>query len=286
MKTSKLLLLATLIMAMALPANAVEICLQPCDDCRLTGGGVDEEFATAQSLDNDRAAFGGQAGANTALQPQPKGEWTHHQQKGPSGSFTFHGGTASFPPGSEIIDIRCSDPGGCKPSGDPPSPAKQVDFDGIGTFKNMGKHDRDPNWLFDGANAKLDPKGKDEKGFGGTFHYFEVNADDTGEPGNKNLDATTDPKICPPYGFGEKGDLPLADCNCADFYRITIYNGVDAADVDWLDDENIDLNSLNQVDVIYEFYGYIDGGNLQIHRLTGYDLVSLNELAASWLEGV
>ena len=82
---------------------------------------------------------GGQAGANTGQQPQPKGEWTHTQKNGPAGSFTFHAGTASSPLGSEIDVIRCSDPGGCKPSGDPPSPARQLDFDGIGTFKNIGK---------------------------------------------------------------------------------------------------------------------------------------------------
>jgi hypothetical protein len=254
---------------------------KPCggEGCRLTGGGV-----TAEDPDGDCATFGGQAGANTALPPQPKGEWTHTQQKGPHGSFTFHGGTASSPAGSEIIEIRCSDPGGCKPSGDPPSPAKQLDFDGVGTFKNFGTKDRAPIWLFPGANAKCSSQGGKFR-FDGTFHYFQVNADDLGEPGNKNLDAASDPQTCPPNGFGEKGDLPLADCNCADFYRITIYDGVDVTDVVWIDGK-IDINSLNTTDVIYEFHGYIDGGNLQIHHLTGYDLVSLEELAASWLEGV
>ena len=90
----------------------------------------------------DRAQFGGQAGANTALPPQPAGEWTHHQQTGPSGDFTFHCGTHSAPEGSEVIAIRCSDPDGCSPSGNPPSPAKQLDFDCIGTFENIGKGNR------------------------------------------------------------------------------------------------------------------------------------------------
>jgi hypothetical protein len=244
--------------------------------CRLTAGGVDEEYsddgASSESMGTDRIQFGGQAGAHTALAPQPSGEWTHNQQKGPSGNFTFHAGTASAPTGTEIIEIRCSDPGGCKPSGDPPSPAKQIDFDGVGTFKNFGKAgtDREPTWpdAIVAVNAKLDPKGKDEKGFGGTFHYFEVNTDDLGEPGNKNEAYTEN---CPENGFGEKGDLPLGNCDCADFYRITIYNGVDAADVVWLDDNNIDISSLNTMDVIYEFQGYLDGGNLQIHYLTGFD---------------
>ena len=180
---------------------------------------------------------------------------------------------------------------GCKP-GDPPSPAKQLDFDGVGTFKNFGTKKSAPAWLFEEANARCSSKGDKHK-FDGTFHYFQVNIDDIGEPGNKNLDAASDPDTCPPNGFGEKGDLELANCECADFYRITIYDGVDAAGVVWLDENNIDLNSLNTTDVIYEFHGYIDGGNLQIHHLTGYDkdfpdnnLVSLNELAKEWLEGV
>ena len=63
----------------------------------------------------------------------------------------------------------------------------------------------------------------------------------------------------------------MANCDCPDFYRITIYNGVDADDVVWLPDGSIDPTLLRQQEVIYEFYGYIDGGNLQLHHLTGYD---------------
>ena len=43
------------------------------------------------------------------------------------------------------------------------------------------------------------------------------------------------------------------DCDCPDFYRITIY----------ADD--------TPTTVIYQVYGYIKGGNLQIHPLTGFD---------------
>ncbi len=107
-------------------------CVPTCDDCgcRFTGGGVDTDgnwdhhtLEEGEMIRNgagnlpegiDRAQFGGQAGANTALPPQPAGEWTHHQQRGPSGRFTFHGGTASAPAGTEVDEIRCSDPGGCK----------------------------------------------------------------------------------------------------------------------------------------------------------------------------
>lgn len=58
--------------------------------------------------------------------------------------------------------------------------------------------------------------------------------------------------------------MALADCDCPDFYRITIYDGVDAA--------TLASSGPNKTDVIYEVYGYVDGGNLQIHPLTGYDL--------------
>jgi hypothetical protein len=276
-----------------IPVDAEKVYVQPiiitipcpCSGCRLTGGGNDENVmdpldnieptASAQDDNNNSVTFGGQAGANTAIGPPPKGEWTHSQKSGPSGKFTFHAGTASAPDGTEIIEIRCSDPGTCTPSGDPPSPAKQLDFDGIGTFKNIGKGKWAPVWPA-GANVMLDEKGKDMQGFSGTFHYFQVNADDNGEPGNQ-MKSMANTEDCPPNGFGEKGDLMSANCDCPDFYRITIYDGV------------TDPSSLNTTDVIYEFHGYLDGGNLQIHYLTGYDLnnmVSLNELAENWLKGV
>jgi len=279
----------------------LEFCEQPAG-CRFTGGGVDTDGNWDHTLEDgqmirngagnvpegiDRAQFGGQAGANTAQPPQPKGEWTHHQQRGPSGSFTFHGGTASAPAGTEIVEIRCSDPRGCRPSGDPPSPAKQLDFDGIGTFKSIGKGSKAP--IFEIDNPTVTAEGKGNKTFDGTFHWFEVNIDDLGEPGGFNKGAP-DSEVCPSAGFGEKGAEPLANCDCPDFYRITIYDGVDAADVVWLPDGSIDLTSVLidkdtglPKEVIYEFYGFIDGGNLQIHHPTGFDLKQLSE---TWLAGV
>jgi hypothetical protein len=254
-----------------------------CDGCRVTGGGVDTSGNWDHTLEDgemvrngagnlpegvDRAQFGGQAGANTGQQPQPKGEWTHHQQRGPSGKFTFHGGTASAPPGTEIDEIRCSDPGGCKPSGDPPSPAKQIDFDGIGTFKNIGNGGGAP--LFEIADVHVTPEPQGNKAFNGTYHWFEVNIDDLGEPGGYNKGAPPSEE-CPDIGFGEKGTGGLANCDCPDFYRITIYNGVSAADVVWDGDGSINPANLRAQPVIYEFYGYIDGGNLQIHYPTGFD---------------
>jgi hypothetical protein len=206
--------------------------------CRVTGGGVDVNgnwngtFEKGMS-ERDRYEFGGQAGAPTALQPQPWGEWTHHQQTGPDGSFVFHAGTASAPDGTEIELITCSDPGYCRPAR--PAPAKQIDFWGYGTFKNI---------------KDVPPIIADHVVVGVSLHRFEVNIDDAGEPGGTGKKGIGG---CPDQGFGLHGGADLVDCGCPDFYRITIY-----ADQ-------------TESTIIYQVYGYIKGGNLQIHPLTGYD---------------
>ena len=115
------------------------------------------------------------------------------------------------------------------------------------------------------------PEGRGRKTFSGTYHWFEVNVDDLGERGGLNSGAPNSDD-CPGTGFGENGTVELANCDCPDFYRITIYDGVDADQVDWLADGSIDPTLLLGQDIIYEFYGYIDGGNLQIHYPTGFDL--------------
>lgn len=117
-------------------------------------------------------------------------------------------------------------------------------------------------------------EGNGNQSFDGTFHYFEVNIDDLGEVGNSNPKKNpddSDPTLCPENGFGEKGDQALANCGCSDYYRITIYDGVSASNVVKNADGSIDLNQMNRVDVIYEVQGYIEGGNLQLHSLTGFD---------------
>lgn len=279
--------------------------------CRFTGGGVDTlavELGTtfiktqvwngtfeqgsykftarknvkgnALSTFENRYTFGGQAGANTGAQPQPKGEWTHHQMSGPAGDFVFHVGTASAPAGTEIDVIRCSDPGFCSQAR--PAPTKQLDFDGIGTFRTIGKGKTStPVWRDENGNivtANATSEGNGNTTFDGTFHWVEVNIDDLGEPGNENsgqnLDPAANPAACPPNGFGEKSDdlARLANCDCPDFYRITIYDGVNAADVVFNPDGTIDPSSLNKTKVIYQVKGYINGGNLQIHPPTGFDL--------------
>ena len=269
--------------------------------CRFTGGGVDTDLNWDHTLEDgetirngagnlpagiDRYQFGGQVGARTAQQPLPSGEWQHHQQTGPSGDFAFHGGTSSAAEGTWIVDVRCSDPGFCFPAR--PAPAKQLDFDAIGTFSNMGKGNNAPTFELADPNVIPEPKGKKDSPF--TFHWFEVNIDDLGEPGRFNMGAPNSDD-CPGRGFGEKSDglydpdpvnnpdptglLPfteLANCDCPDFYRVTIYKGVLSDWVTYLPDGSVDPNSMDRTTVIYEAFGYIDGGNLQIHPPTGFDL--------------
>jgi hypothetical protein len=198
--------------------------------CRMTGGGNDEFTLDDGSVNVYR--FGGQAGAPLASQPQPWGNWTHTQKNGPAGSFTFHAGTPSAPEGTEIDWITCMDPDWCVQARS--APAKQLDFAGVGTFKNMRNA---PDEIADFVTVQE------------SLHWFEVNIDDLGEPGGHNQ-----PEGCDPLGFGRNGGTELADCDCPDFYRIRIYQGMD-----------------DSSPIMYEVYGYIDGGNFQLHPPTGRD---------------
>jgi hypothetical protein len=174
--------------------------------------------------------FGGQAGANTALQPQPAGEWEHNQHDGPDGDFAFHGGTHSAPDGTEIDRIECMDDGFCNPARH--APAHQLDFWGVGQFHS----------------AKNLPASMSQYvEVGESLHFFEVNIDDAGEPG-KETEAD-----CPANGFGLHGDEEFVDCDCGDYYRITIRATSDESSP-----------------VIYMVQGYFTG-NFQIHPLTGFD---------------
>ena len=196
------------------------------DGCRFTGGGNDV-------YNDDEYTFGGQAGANTALQPQPAGEWEHNQHDGPSGSFAFHGGTHSAPDGTEIDRIECYDDGFCNPARK--APTHQLDFWGVGMFHSA---------------KNLSTVLAENVVVGESLHWFEVNVDDSGEPGRDKGESAD----CPPNGFGLHSDVADVDCDCTDFYRITIH-------------ATTDPNS----PVIYMVQGYFDGGNFQIHPLTGYD---------------
>ncbi len=196
--------------------------------CRMTGGGHSPNEENA-----NRYTWGGQVGSPTADQPQPCGEWTHRQHRGPDDlRFTFHAGTASAPDGTEIDSVQCCDAGWCDPA--LPAPAKQIDFAGIGTFKNIS----DPN----GVLGDVEP--------GESLHWFEVHAEDLGEPGSHDMPPNGE-KICPAQGHA--GDS--ASCDCPDFYRITIFKRF-----------NPDKKEKpNKTEVIYSEFTYLAGGNHQIH---------------------
>lgn len=244
--------------------------------------------------------FGGQAGANTGQQPQPKGELEHVNHEGPAGQWSFHLGTASAPPGTEVDIIQCSDPGWCRQAR--PAPAKQIDIAGIGTFRNI----IDDGNLNDNADAnnpcasvtKLN--GKPGERSIGTYNWAEFHIEDHGERGREGQFTTADPATCPATGTGTdafsayKGTGSRVDAvlngtyneftcktdndpttECPDFYRIRIYCGIEPefdADGNLSNFDAIaDMKRTNPVP-IYQVYGYIDGGNWQIHPLTGFDL--------------
>jgi hypothetical protein len=205
--------------------------------CRVTGGGNDEVGA-------NKYTFGGQAGAPTASQPQPYGEWTHSSKPGSAaGRWTFHAGTASAPVGTEIDLIECCDPGNCLPARHAPN--KQINFEGIGTFKNLASNDINlPGVVVGGVHR--------------TYHWFEVHIEDLGEPGNNGHQGSPGPG-CPAGG----SNCAVANCACPDFYRITIYAGFDPSTFP------IPEGEINKTDVLYSVQSYLDGGNLQIHPAIG-----------------
>jgi hypothetical protein len=101
------------------------------------------------------------------------------------------------------VDVRCSDPGFCFPAR--LAPSKQLDFDGIGTFSNVGKGNKAPVFEINAPNVIPEPANQ-KSAF--TFHWFEVNIDDLGEPGRLNIGAPNSVD-CPGRGFGEKSAGPF-----------------------------------------------------------------------------
>ncbi|MDH3979083.1 MAG: hypothetical protein OEU91_01075 [Gammaproteobacteria bacterium] len=242
----------------------------------------------------DVYTFGGQAGANTGQQPQPKGELEHVNHAGPSGQWAFHMGTASAPPGTEIDIIQCSDPGWCRQAR--PAPAKQIDFAGIGTFRNI-IDEGNLNGGGDCASVTTLHGKPSERGLG-TYNWAEIHIEDHGEFGREGQHVIADPVQCPAEGTGtdafssyngagSRVDAVLTgtyneftcktdndpSTECPDFYRIRIYCGVEPEfDADGNLD-NFDAIAAEKINgPIYEVFGYIDGGNWQIHPPTGFDL--------------
>jgi hypothetical protein len=204
------------------------------EGCRMTGGGVDVDGSVIlgtlaeDSSDKNRYTFGGQVGAPTASQPQPFGEWTHHQQKGPAGDFVFHAGTHSAPKVTKITEVNCADPGWCIQAR--PAPYKQLEWKGTGSFRTV----KGP------MSALVVPDSKANF----STHYFRAFIQDTGEPGAGGKQ-TSNPSCTAPRFFGDP-----VNCgeNCPDYYYIEIHATADPAS-----------------EIIYKTEGFIDGGNLQIH---------------------
>jgi len=201
--------------------------------CRVSGGGIDNNPNPENSSSGPLSIFAGQVGAPSALPPQPSGEIIIRSNGGIAGIFTFGGGTSSAPPGTEIDKVSCSSPGYCGYTR--PAPAHTIDFEGIGTFQNIGNVSVQQNR--GGSNTLASP----------TYHWFEVSIRDQGEPGV----VPDDPDCSSAESSAE------LNCDCPDWYSIKIYDGV--------------TNSIQPPAVIYEASGYIDGGDLQIHPLTGFD---------------
>ncbi len=177
--------------------------------CRMTGGGANDDgtwngrYAKGVDEAGNFYTFGGQHGAPTANQPQPYGEWTHSQHRGPAGQFTFHAGTASAPPGTEVDRVTCSDPGFCRQAR--PAPAKQLNAVGVGSFKNLKKSTP--------ATAGVIP--------GVTLHCYEVFFGDYGEPGRRGKQPA--PGNCAIDGYEGR----VGNCACPDYYRIAIHETAD-----------------------------------------------------------
>lgn len=274
--------------------------------CRVTGGGNDTSGVAVDPVTGSRGGYDGteavgsttvvkgksgkvtvdneytmgmQAGANTGKQPQPKGEISHTNHKGSAGQWTFHAGTASAPTGTEVDEIICSDEGWCKQAR--PAPDKQIDFAGIGTFRNIIKLGNLPE------ECAGDGKGKGANASVLSYNWFEVHIEDKGEPGKEGQHVVADVAACPAEGSGTDAfdnyfGAPVFNdfiCEadggpaCPDFYRIRIYCGVSPS----FDAEG-NLSNFETIKAgkdsapIYEVFGYIDGGNFQIHPPTGFDL--------------
>jgi hypothetical protein len=252
--------------------------------CRMTGGnatvspaigtdGLETWTYNFKKLDKDFwITTGGQIGAPSV--ESPRGHWTHTQQGGAEGSFTFHSGTSSAPDGTEISTIECADPGWCVQARC--APYKQIFWTGVGNFAKQGF---DAAALGNCVVADIPRKG-------GTLHFYRAMVGDFGEnkrPTREDALVDENPETCDwfarlqaagwpgppgpyvassavfldskpddpkPLGFGDKGGQ-ICDA-CPDYYQIEIHCTTDP-------------NS----EIIYTFEGFIDSGNYQIHPETG-----------------
>jgi len=224
---------------------------------------------------------GGQINAPSGNQP-PSGHWEHTQHGGAEGNFSFHAGTSSAPAGTQISTVECNDPGWCVQARC--APFKQLFWTGIGNFANQH---------FDAVFPGCDVR----KGNKGTQHFVRVMIGDFGEndrPTREESLVDADPETCnwfdklkaagftgPPGPFdaasavfldsalddqfGDKGGL-VCD-KCPDYYQIEIHCTTDPVS-----------------DVIYEFAGFLQHGNYQIHPATGDQCPAIEPLVPELFE--
>jgi hypothetical protein len=260
--------------------------------CRMTGGnatvspfigtdGLETWTYDFKSLGSDfYITTGGQIGAPSG--GEPRGHWTHTQHGGAEGNFTFHSGTSSAPDGTEISTIECADPGWCVQARC--APFKQIFWTGVGNFASQH---------FDAvfSPGTVVPFGGKNKV--GTRHFYRAMVGDFGEndrPTREESLVDNDPDTCnwfdllpggppgpydassaifldsePDDQFGDKGGQ-VCD-KCPDYYQIEIHS-----------------NESPESPVIYEFYGYLESGNYQIHPKTGEQCPATLELVPELFE--
>lgn len=261
---------------------------QPPGPCRMTGGNATVIPSTgllglptwAYGFDKVSDEYwittGGQIGAPSG--DNPRGHWVHTHHGGAEGGFGFHSGTTSAPDGTEISTIACADTGWCVNARC--APYKQIFWTGVGNF------------AFQHFDYELFPAGAvilhKNKKFPGSLHYYEAMVGDFGENDRPTREEFLDdgnseacnwfvklqnaPSPGPYPGPPGPYDAPSAvfldsepndkfmdkggqTCDkCPDYYQIRIYAEQDPS---------------APGDIIYEFSGFLEHGNYQLHPATG-----------------
>jgi hypothetical protein len=239
---------------------------------------ADQNYATGYWI-----TTGGQINAPSGNTP-PSGHWVHAQHGGAEGNFSFHAGTSSAPDGTEISTVECADPGWCVQARC--AGFKQLFWTGIGNFANQHF-----DAVFPGCDVVP------TRGNVGTQHFVRVMIGDFGENDRPTREAAlqdADPDSCnwfdklqgagypgPPGPYtaadavfldsvpdGKFGDKGGQVCDkCPDYYQIEIHCTTDPASA-----------------VIYDFEGFLESGNYQIHPETGTQCPVTEELVPELFE--
>lgn len=227
--------------------------------CRVTFGPIDEnEYILLRELQQgdlypakpnpfaeplDDYSAGGQVGAPSVGNPTSFGEFTHTNDPGtkkdpqPSAHFVFRSGTHSAPDDTIVQHVVCTQPVACE-AARANGKFKQIQWDGIGSFRTLG------------AGVPSSWGASEDHAGGGSRHYYRVRMVDLGEPGKGKPG-----DVCPSgYTPGDaiEATATAAPCGCPDAYQLEIHK--DAA---------------TDSPIIYTVGGFINGGNIQIHDLTG-----------------